>query len=50
MGTRFVATEECIAHPNFKEWIVRADERETTLILRSVNNAARVMPLARPSA
>jgi len=43
MGTRFVATKECIAHPNFKEWIVNASETDTVLILRSIRNAARVM-------
>ncbi len=43
MGTRFVATRECIAHPNFKEWIVKANETDTMLILRSIRNAARVM-------
>ncbi|MGQ9824733.1 MAG: NAD(P)H-dependent flavin oxidoreductase [Desulfotomaculales bacterium] len=43
MGTRFVATKECIAHQNFKEWIVQANETDTTLILRSIRNAARVM-------
>lgn len=43
MGTRFVATKECIAHPNFKEWILQANETDTTLILRSIRNAARVM-------
>jgi nitronate monooxygenase len=43
MGTRFVATEECLIHPNFKEWIVSAKETDTMMIERSIRNAARVM-------
>lgn len=43
MGTRFVATEECIIHNNFKEWIVGAKETDTMMIERSIRNAARVM-------
>lgn len=43
MGTRFVATQECIIHPNFKEWIVSAKETDTMMIERSIRNAARVM-------
>lgn len=41
MGTRFVATHECIIHPNFKDWIVSANEADTVLILRSVKNMMR---------
>lgn len=43
MGTRFVATRECIAHPRFKEALVRAKETETVLIQRSLQNQARVL-------
>lgn len=43
LGTRFVATEESIAHPNFKKWIVTANETDTTLILRSIRNPTRVV-------
>lgn len=43
MGTRFVATHECIAHPNFKEWIVNASENDTLLIQRSIRNMVRAM-------
>jgi len=43
MGTRFMATKECMAHPNFKEWLVKAKETDTMMIERSVNNPARVM-------
>jgi len=43
MGTRFVATEECIIHPNFKQWIVDAKENETILVQRSIKNMIRAM-------
>ncbi|MGK2943928.1 MAG: NAD(P)H-dependent flavin oxidoreductase [Desulfuromonadales bacterium] len=42
MGTRFVATLEAPVHDNVKQAIVDADERQTTLILRTLNNTARV--------
>ena len=41
MGTRFVASKECIIHPNFKELLVEADERSTAIVQRSIRNAAR---------
>jgi len=43
MGTRFVATTESLAHPNFKAWIVKARETDTVMIQRSIGNGARVM-------
>ncbi|MBI5118985.1 nitronate monooxygenase [Candidatus Poribacteria bacterium] len=43
MGTRFLATKECPAHQNFKEWVVEAQETDTMLIERSIRNAVRVM-------
>jgi len=43
MGTRFVATQECPAHPRFKEGFVNARETDTLLIYRSIKNAARVL-------
>lgn len=43
MGTRFVATTECLAHRNIKEWVVNAQETDTLMIQRSIRNAARVM-------
>ncbi|MEX1670685.1 NAD(P)H-dependent flavin oxidoreductase [Zhongshania guokunii] len=42
MGTRFVATKEAPVHDNVKRAMVAADERQTTLIFRSLNNTARV--------
>ncbi|NQU07456.1 MAG: nitronate monooxygenase [Candidatus Abyssubacteria bacterium] len=43
MGTRFLATKECPAHANFKEWLVEAQETDTMMIERSIRNAVRVM-------
>jgi nitronate monooxygenase len=42
MGTRFVATQEALVHDNVKQAIIDADERQTTLIFRTLNNTARV--------
>lgn len=42
MGTRFVATQEAPVHQNVKQAMVDADERQTTLIFRSLRNSARV--------
>jgi len=42
MGTRFVATKEAPVHENMKQAMVEADERQTTLMLRTLNNTARV--------
>lgn len=42
MGTRFVATREAPVHDKIKQAIVDADERQTTLIFRTLNNTARV--------
>lgn len=41
MGTRFVATKECALHENFKDLILRSDERSTGIVQRSIRNAAR---------
>jgi len=43
MGTRFVATEECPAHPKIKEWLIKARETETVLIDRSLKLPMRVL-------
>jgi NAD(P)H-dependent flavin oxidoreductase YrpB (nitropropane dioxygenase family) len=43
MGTRFVATHECIVHPKIKEWMVKAKETDTTLIDRSLGLPMRVI-------
>lgn len=36
MGTRFVATKECIAHQNFKEAIVKANDVDTVITARKL--------------
>jgi nitronate monooxygenase len=43
MGTRFMATQEAPVHPKVKEWLVSLSERDTTLIMRSLRNTARVL-------
>lgn len=42
MGTRFVATLEAPVHNNVKQAMVEADERQTTLIFRTLHNTVRV--------
>lgn len=41
MGTRFMATKECPAHPKFKEWLVNAKETDTLVTGRPIGNPAR---------
>lgn len=43
MGTRFVATQECVAHPNYKQALVNARETDTVVIERSLGRPARVL-------
>ncbi len=43
MGTRFLMTAECWAHPRIKEVLMRADEKSTVTIERSIRNTARVL-------
>ena len=43
MGTRFMATKECQAHPAWKEYLVNASETDTVLALRSVGFPARLI-------
>ncbi len=42
MATRFCATVEAPLHQNFKEAMVRNDERSTNLVFRTMHNTARV--------
>ena len=42
MRTRFVATKEAPVHENMKQAMVDADELQTKLIFRTLNNTARV--------
>ena len=43
MGTRFMASKECPAHDNFKQWMVDAHETDTVVVERSIRNAARII-------
>jgi len=43
MGTRFVATQEAPAHLNVKLALVRHNETDTRLIMRSLRNTERVL-------
>jgi NAD(P)H-dependent flavin oxidoreductase YrpB (nitropropane dioxygenase family) len=43
MGTRFVATRECIAHAAYKEALIRASERDTVVIERSIGRPGRTL-------
>ena len=43
MGTRFVATREAPVHDNVKQALVRASERDTRLIMRTLRNTERVL-------
>jgi len=43
MGTRFIATRECMAHPEIKQCLVRATEKDTIMINRVFNNPERVL-------
>ncbi len=43
MGTRFVATKECVIHDNFKKLIVDAKENDTIIAQRNINNMVRYL-------
>ncbi|KDE49676.1 nitronate monooxygenase family protein [Geobacillus sp. CAMR5420] len=44
MGTRFIATKECVhAHPAYKEMILNATENDTVIIKRSLGAPGRVL-------
>lgn len=43
MGTRFCATLEAPLHPEIKQALVRASERDTNLIFRTLHNTGRVL-------
>ncbi len=42
MGTRFVVSKECNAHPKLKEWLLQLKETDTMIINRPINNMQRV--------
>lgn len=43
IGTRFVASEECIAHGNFKEAVLKAKDRSTIVTGLSTGHPVRVL-------
>lgn len=43
MGTRFIATKECPAHEEMKKRLLDASESDTTLVMMSLGNPARVL-------
>uniref|UniRef100_UPI003F494AA2 NAD(P)H-dependent flavin oxidoreductase n=1 Tax=Cupriavidus necator TaxID=106590 RepID=UPI003F494AA2 len=43
MGTRFCATQEAPIHPNIKDALLAAGERDTQLIFRTLRNTGRVL-------
>jgi enoyl-[acyl-carrier protein] reductase II len=49
MGTRFICTEECIAHLNYKEAIIKANERSTMVTGMSLGHPVRCLrnPMSR---
>ena len=49
MGTRFICTDECIAHLNYKQSIVKANERSTLVTGMSIGHPVRCLrnPMSR---
>lgn len=43
MGTRFMCTQEAPIHDNVKQALLRATERDTNLIFRTMRNTSRVL-------
>jgi len=43
MGTRFICSEECIAHPKFKEQIIEAHDRATVVTGQSTGHPVRCL-------
>ncbi|WP_294158071.1 enoyl-[acyl-carrier-protein] reductase FabK [uncultured Selenomonas sp.] len=43
MGSRFVMSEECIAHPNYKDMVLKAKDRATVVTGRTLGHPARVI-------
>ena len=43
MGTRFVLSEECIAHENYKNLVLKAKDRSTVVTGRTLGHPARVI-------
>ena len=43
MGTRFMISKECPLHPKIKQLLLQATEKDTLMIMRSINNPERVV-------
>ncbi len=43
MGTRFICSTECIAHPRFKEKVTRAGDRDTIITGRATGHPVRCL-------
>ena len=43
MGSRFVMSKECIAHPNYKEFVLKAKDRSTVVTGRTLGHPVRVL-------
>ncbi len=43
MGTRFIASRECVAHENIKKAMLEASETDTVLVQRSIRSMERVL-------
>lgn len=43
MGTRFICSDECIAHPKFKEQIIQAQDRSTTVTGQTTGHPVRCL-------
>ena len=43
MGTRFMATQECVLGPHIKQWLLDSGETDTLLIGRSIRGIRRVL-------
>lgn len=43
MGTRFIATEECVAHEHYKQALATADETSTLIAERSLGRPGRML-------
>lgn len=43
LGTRFVCAAECTAHPNYKQMIIKAKDRDTVVTGRSTGHPVRVL-------
>lgn len=46
MGTRFVVTRECVAHPAYKAAILRSEPTDTVIIERSLGRPGRALDTA----